>query len=315
MSVGAAGPLSLSGDNKNAAETDQKGGWWWDHATKSSGTAPHLFERPAPLVNKWLHIRDADDRAAYLQHKETEDVRAPVLILLLAGTGKVISIIMREYGGYGAPEPSTAFGGTGGAPAKVVFLILAMTPIWCRALAATSGAATRSTNVLVSSIGVELFLFGATVWCIGWPETGDSTILLCIFMSGAWQCSTLHPFIRLGLYMVLASVNICLEFGRPHGLRNAVFFAPAVLMWQMYVERGAAAAATTSGAGLRYCCARHERLHSCDALPLRLPLLLPHYCYYLLPQLTHSLTHPLSGTGPSTRQGSRSCCSATCGAA
>ena len=56
---------------------------------------------PAPLVTKYLHIREEEDRAAYQTHKEMEDVRAPALLFSTALLARMVAVFLREYVGLG----------------------------------------------------------------------------------------------------------------------------------------------------------------------------------------------------------------------
>ena len=215
--MGFASALSVAGNATGGKKVQQDRGRW-NPAHASNNTPP-------PLVSKWLHIREEDDRAAYRTHREMEDVRVPVLIISVSGFARIVSVFLREYAMMGDREQYAPMG-------KVFFIGFGLSPLWWRA--AASPFKNRPMHVLWSSIWSELMLLVATVWSVGWPEKGDPTMLLCIFLSGSWQISVLSPFLRLGVYLVMAVANVFLESQRPHGLRHATFLGPAILMYQMY---------------------------------------------------------------------------------
>jgi len=196
----------------------------------------NIMQKPPPLVNNWLHIREEDDREAFQRHKEMEDVRAPVLIVTLSAVARIVTVFLREYADMGTKEGVFPMG-------KVALIVCGLLPLWYRGVARTFR--NPAPHVFWSSLFTDVILLLAAFWGVTWPENSDPTILLCIFLSISWQVSQISfrrvyprllagmPFLRMGVYGVLAVWNIILESQRG-ALRHAVFLGPAILMYQMY---------------------------------------------------------------------------------
>ena len=148
-----------------------------------------------------------------------------MLVLSLAGVARIVAVYMREIELMGTREEYSPIG-------KVIFICLGLTPMWWRAYA-RNFVKNRAAHVFWSSVGTDLSMLVACTWGVVLPENSDPTLLMCIALSLSWQCSVVSPFLRMGIFGLVAIINIVLEAQRGP-LLHATFLAPAILLYQMY---------------------------------------------------------------------------------